>query len=256
MAPEFLVSLILVPAIPRVRSVPTVIIGTPYGGKHIVPLDNLQNSTIISGGCGEDISFDVEFAARFNSTVIMVEPIPRAINHVENVLKRIGTKSEIAFSDSGRQPVEAYELFNLKKSQLKLIPKALWNQESIIELFQPMESEHISHSVLDIQKTGGLKGSVKVKSVTVPQIMSDEGIKTLEILKLDIEGAQLEVIEDCFSHGIFPQQIIVEIDELYFPTFVGRKRAKKLLKMLRKNSYILVGKLNKYDFTFLRVITE
>lgn len=252
MAPEFLRALFLVPMLPRLRKVSTEIVGTPYGGKHVVPLDSLQNCTIISGGCGEDISFDIEFATRFNSKVILIEPIPRAIKHVKDVLSRVGQSSESEFAQSGCQPINAYDLSSLEENQLQLIPMALWNQVSEIELYQPMESGHISHSVLDIQKTSGFKKSVRVKSITVPQIMKDQQIDFIEILKLDIEGAQLEVIQDCFSHEIYPRQIIVEIDELYFPTLKGRKRAKQLLKLLKQHNYILVGKLNKYDFTFLQ----
>lgn len=65
-------------------------LGTEYGGWTFADSDNLSNSTIISCGLGEDASFDIEFASKFNSKVVMVDPTPRAVKHHNEIMERVG----------------------------------------------------------------------------------------------------------------------------------------------------------------------
>ena len=57
-------------------------------------LKNLYNSTIISCGVGEDISFDIEMMNKFNSRIIFVDPTPRAIKYYDQIIKNIGKKKQ------------------------------------------------------------------------------------------------------------------------------------------------------------------
>lgn len=65
-------------------------LGSKYGGWTFADVQNLQGSTIISGGLGEDASFDVEFAARFGARVVLVDPTPRSIRHFEELQASAG----------------------------------------------------------------------------------------------------------------------------------------------------------------------
>ena len=56
-------------------------LGSNDGGWAFVETDVLFNSKIISCGLGEDASFDIEFASRYKSKVIIIDPTPRSGSH-------------------------------------------------------------------------------------------------------------------------------------------------------------------------------
>jgi FkbM family methyltransferase len=249
-----IVDVIFTPRIPKLHACDTITLGTEYGCKTFVPLSSLHSSTVISAGCGEDISFDIEMARKFNADIILIDPTPRAIKHVSDVLRRIGLPASASLNHTGCQLTTAYDLQNIRSSQLRFIPNALFEREGIISLFPPKNSSHVSYSFINISKTVLDVHSeiINCEATTIERIMKSHEITNIEILKLDIEGAQLEVIRNMFSLNIKPKQILIEIDELYFPSLKGKKRAKICFSLLLKNGYVMVGKENKFDFCFIQ----
>jgi hypothetical protein len=81
--------------------------------------------------------------------------------------------------------------------------------------------------------------------------MADSGMNHLNILKLDIEGAGLEVIQQMFEDLIYPDQILIEMDEMHFPSFKSKFRAQKLFRLLKKNEYKLVF-IDSCDFVYIQ----
>ena len=56
--------------------------GTNYGGWYIPKNINLnKNSTVYSGGVGEDMSFDLLLNDKYNCKVILIDPTSRAMDH-------------------------------------------------------------------------------------------------------------------------------------------------------------------------------
>ena len=80
--------------------------------------------------------------------------------------------------------------------------------------------------------------------------MSEQGLNEIDILKLDIEGATLGVLTDIFSKNIYPYQLLIDFDEMHFPSFKSKVRSKKLFKLILKNGYDLIHRDN-CDFTFI-----
>ena len=77
--------------------------GSVYGSWSVIPLPSLHRSTIISCGVGEDVSFDVEFAAYFDAVVVLVDPTPKSVDHYrEAVEARLGKRATASYSSSGR----------------------------------------------------------------------------------------------------------------------------------------------------------
>ena len=82
----------------------TNFLGSNYGGWDFVKPKNGQFLNVISAGVGEDISFDIEFMNSYDCKVVLIDPTPRAILHVENVIKSLGkTKTKKYNSKSGNQ---------------------------------------------------------------------------------------------------------------------------------------------------------
>ncbi len=60
---------------------------------------------------------------------------------------------------------------------------------------------------------------------------------TVNLVKMDIEGAEIEVIESMIEEQFFPKQILVEFDELNVPTVKAFSRVTKIDTLLKKNGY-------------------
>ncbi|AOX03493.1 hypothetical protein BJP34_32315 [Moorena producens PAL-8-15-08-1] len=135
-------------------------IGTKYGG-WVVPASLLDASSICyCVGCGEDISFDIGLINQFGCDVFAFDPTPRAIKYVQKVA---GNNSKYHFFEIG-----------------------LWNKEDTLKFYVPQNPDHVSHSLINLQKTSDY---IEVKVKRLRQIMEDIGHKKIDLIKIDIEGA-------------------------------------------------------------------
>ncbi|MBF0409925.1 MAG: hypothetical protein HQM10_21460 [Candidatus Riflebacteria bacterium] len=216
-------------------------IGSQYGGWIIDDAEYLHGCTMISAGLGEDASFDVEFATRFKATVLLVDPTPRAILHYLEIQKELGKYGNVPYSSTGKQPIAAYDLRAIKSSQLQLLPFALWNKRGITFFRPPDNPEHVSHQIFEFQseKRTETTGSFPVASSTISDIVSVFCKFPPTVVKLDIEGAASSVIEDMLLNGIFPNQLLVEFDELKIPNPQLHNKALQIHALLEKYGYCL-----------------
>lgn len=228
-------------------------VGSIEGGKTIFNSIKLMNSVIISAGLGEDASFDVEFASKFNATVLILDPTPRAIVHYGKILNRLGKKNTVPYSSSGSQPIDSYDLRNLSKSQLVLFKKALWHKETNLRFFSPPNIKHVSHSISNFQNNYRSDTPfIEVQSTTIQKIVDQNKMDHIELLKLDIEGAEIDVLNDLMVKNIFPNQIIVEYDELNLKhTKNVISKIEKTHNLLIKNGYELIHSDGQADFLYI-----
>ena len=118
-------------------------LGTEYGGWSFVNEDKLKNCTIISAGLGEDASFDIEFASKYDARII-IDPTPRAIKHYDEIINSLGNSSKTEYLEGGKQPINSYNLINLKKRKFYPFKKALWNKNEKLRFFSPL-TQNMSH---------------------------------------------------------------------------------------------------------------
>lgn len=228
-------------------------LGSPHGGKTLAVLPNLYGSTLLSGGAGEDISFDVAFLARFGGRVVLVDPTPRAIQHIQNTLTRIGFPSESDFGPDGTQPADSYDLSEIGEGQITYIAKALDRMsEKDIDLLAPEDPRHVSFSspLLRASKLDEAPTRLSCKTISVQDALRESHSQIPSVVKLDIEGAALEALSGMLGAKIHPSQIIVEIEELDFPSLRNYQRARQILRLLKSGGYVLVSR-EKSDFTFV-----
>lgn len=232
-----------------------VTLGTEYGGWTFVDSPDLQNSIILSAGLGEDASFDVEFADKYNSKVIIIDPTPRAIKHFKNIRDNTGERKKQPYSGDGKQNVSAYNLSNIDETQLLLVKKALWNEKTEMKFYQPKVASHVSHSLINWQHNyRSDTESMQVQADTILSILESQNIKKSDIglIKLDIEGAEIEVIIQMMENNFCPKQILVEFDELHNPSDKAFKRVDKAHGMLLKNGYELIYTDGVADFLYTK----
>lgn len=228
--------------------------GTEYGGWAFVEEKSLYGSTIISAGLGEDASFDVEFAKKFDAKVIIVDPTPRAINHYKNLIRNLGSKKRCPYSRDGKQSVESYDLQGLTTKNFILIEKALWNKRAILKFFEPKNPQHVSHSIINYGNNYSDDTSyIVVETVPITQLIEelDLSYKDIPLIKLDIEGAEIEVIEDFLDKGFVPKQILVEFDELNVPTEMAFDRVDRIHNKLVDSGYECVRSDGQADFLYI-----
>jgi FkbM family methyltransferase len=236
------------------NNLPLICLGSKYGRKvfcNIFPND--KKLIVISAGVGEDISFDIELLNKFKAQVILVDPTPIAIKHFEIVKNRLGLDSKSQYNSISCQPVESYNLTTIKKDDLIFVPKALWNNESFLQFhLPPSKSRDNSGSINSIHNLyKDSNDQITVRTTTIFRISEEFNLDQIDILKLDIEGAALEVLQSMFEDKIYPIQILLEIDEMHFPSFISKYRARKLFILLKKNNYRIVNQ-DSCDFTFIR----
>jgi hypothetical protein len=205
---------------------------------------------------GEGISFEIEPLTKYRMNVILVDATPRLIIHYEAVYAGIGQSSKIAYSLDGCQDPLSYDLSAISISQLKLVKKAIWNLSTILKFYPPSNETHVSYLLGNIQRSD-LRGfkPIEVESTTLENLCQDNSISNVNILKLNTEGSALKVVERSFFGGIFPNQILVEIEEVSKFSRHNLKRLRFLFKTMSENNYVLISRVGP-ESVFLHLFVE
>lgn len=167
-----------------------------------------KESIIYSFGVGEEISFDLAIIGKFGLTVNAFDPTPRSIGWI---------KSQI-----------------LPKS-FQLYDYGIYDYDGEATFYPPENPDHISHSIIEKEITRDLAIKVNVKKIE--SIMKELGHSRIDLLKMDIEGAEYAVIEDIVRSNIRPRQILVEFHHR-FPA-IGIGKSKRAICKLREIGYKL-----------------
>jgi FkbM family methyltransferase len=222
-------------------------IGTTYGGWSI-PVNLLNSDSVCYlAGAGEDISFDVGIVNKYNSRVYILDPTPRAYSHYELLIQNTqkGLNTNI-----NNEPDQWYDLLPDNRDKLNFLKIGLWSGSGEIKFFEPKNSSHVSHSALNLQNTQKyFIGKVKKLSELMKELNHDY----LDLLKIDIEGAEYEVIKSIIQDKIQIKVICVEFDEANHR--LDNKYLLRIitsLKALFRAGYRIIDYDNKHNYTLIR----
>jgi FkbM family methyltransferase len=162
----------------RPRSnVPLVRFGSRYGG-WVIPSDLVDASSIVySGGVGEDVSFDLALIERTGCSVWAFDPTPRSIEYASEV------------SDD----------------RFHFHPVGLWSTNCVKRFYGPSDPRDVSHTAV---ASGGGRTYFDAECKNLETIMRELEHDHVDLLKLDIEGAEFDVIG---SLTTTPECICVEL---------------------------------------------
>lgn len=183
-------------------------LGTGYGG-WIIPKDFLNsNSIVYLVGAGEDVSFDVAVADKYRCPVQIVDPTPRAVEHVESLKSSIknGTDMPLSNAPDGKYPHYASEVADL----LHIHPVGLWNETTTLRFFKPENEAYVSHSLVNLQKT---EHFIEVPVCRLSELMRTQTHSRIDLLKIDIEGAEYVALQTVLEDGIPANVLCIEYDE-------------------------------------------
>ncbi|MBV8226331.1 MAG: FkbM family methyltransferase [Verrucomicrobia bacterium] len=154
--------------------------GTNYGGWVINPnlLLNKGQPTVMSFGIGDDISFDLAMVRRFGAKVFAFDPTPNAIRWVS----RQKIPSAMTVYEIGLADFDGNQEFGLPDN-----PN--WDDFSV---------RRVTDRV------------VRCKVARLSSIMEQCGMDDIDILKMDIEGAEYPVIRDLSDSATRPRQLLIE----------------------------------------------
>lgn len=182
--------------------------GTGYGG-WIIPQQFLHaRSVVYLVGAGEDVSFDVAVADRYGCAVHIVDPTPRAQAHVELLINNLsqGRPTPLQNTPSGHYP----DAHPATAQLLHFHPTGLWNKQEILRFYEPANPEHVSHSLVNLQKT---EKFIEVPVMRLSQLMRENGHTHIDLLKIDIEGAEYTVLETLTEDQLDVKVLCIEFDE-------------------------------------------
>lgn len=217
--------------------------GTEYGGWTFVDSPDLYQSTVLSCGLGEDASFDVEFARRYGARVILMDPTPRAVAHYQSISGRFGKPRSKGYSGAGRESADSYDLEGVSRDKLLMVEKALWNAGGRLKFFAPQDPTHVSHSLVNFQNGYRDSGaSIEVAATTIDEVIREFDVPAFSLVKLDIEGAEIEVLEDMMKKHVRPRQLLIEYDELLAPSKRAKRRVENAHRRLLAHGYVLAYK--------------
>ena len=97
----------------------------------------------------------------------------------------------------------------IKKSNINCIflRGALFNFNGKIKIFTPQDKNDINYSISNLFNS---KTYDYINSYNIKLICEKYDIKKIDILKLDVEGVAFEILQDCISNNILPDQICLE----------------------------------------------
>jgi len=155
--------------------------GSEYGG-WCVASDYLRNDAIVySFGIGTDISFDLEIIAKYGVSVFAFDPTPKSIEWVK-----------------AQAPPH----------QFRLQEYGLADHDGTVAFYPPNNPAHISHTILNRSATADQ--AIEVNVFRLKTILERLGHQRLDVLKMDIEGAEYSVIDDILASSMPVGQICVE----------------------------------------------
>jgi FkbM family methyltransferase len=162
-------------------SLPSVHLGTSYGGYAVV-LDGLgPDSIVYSFGLGEDISFDLALIERTGCKVFGFDPTPRSIDWVRS---------------------------QALPPQLQVQGVGVAGHDGKVSFAPPKDPTHISHSM--VTGAGAGRATIEVEVRRLGTLMGQLEHARLDVLKMDIEGAEYDVLDDLLRSSLRPAQLLVE----------------------------------------------
>jgi FkbM family methyltransferase len=201
---------------------PTLYLGSAYGGWTINPTRLTSDSIVYSFGVGEDISFDIALIERYGVTVHAFDPTPRSVAWV------------------GQQHLPSRFIFH---------DFGIANFDGFAAFFPPRRAEHVSYTVIADRNPGSSPTYVPVYRLTTILQMLDHS--RVDLLKMDIEGAEYDVIDDLAETGVSVEQLLVEFQHRF--RGVGAHRTIQTARRLREAGFRLfhVNDTGE-DYSFMR----
>jgi FkbM family methyltransferase len=198
--------------------------GNPYGGFYLIPKLLNRNSVVYSFGIGEDISFDDALIQKYQCQVVGFDPTPKSIRWCQQQL----LPNRFSFKDYG-----------------------LAAESGMATFYLPANPNYVSGSLVghdDVSATNAIEVPMK----SLPDIVLELGHPLIDVLKMDIEGAEYEVIPSILESGIGIDQLVIEFHERFFTD--GKEKTSRIIRQLKDHGFEIFAVSDSFEeVSFVRV---
>jgi len=129
------------------------------------------------------------------------------------------------------------------------INKGLYIEKSVLKFYKQTNPQYVSQSLVD-NMFGNDYDEVEVDSIK--NIMSDLNHTKIDLLKLDIEGSEIDVLNQMLDDKIYPKYLCIEFD-LLLKRKDPNKLTQKLVNRLQENNYKILENKD-LNITFERIL--
>lgn len=225
-------------------------LGTNYGGWSIpIHAELDENSVVYSGGVGEDMSFDLKLQDKYNCKIFLIDPTQRAIKHYEEV--KVFYDTNMNNFSGNIQPDYMYNIIDFKPNfnNFTYINKGLYKETTKLKFFKQNNPNYVSQSL--VQNMFG-NDYDEVDVVSVKDIMDEYNHTKIDLLKLDIEGSEIDVLNKMLDGEIYPRYLCIEFD-LFLKRKDPQQLTHKIINRLQQNKYEILENTN-MNITFERKV--
>jgi FkbM family methyltransferase len=205
-------------------TVPVFRAGTRSGIWTVCPRNLNQESVVYSFGVGDNIAWELALIQQFGLTVHAFDPTPASVAWI------------------ARQ--------NLPKT-FRFYPIGVGVRDGTESFFLPRRGSRFNYQPLLDGEPARAEQTFDLPVQRLATIMAESGHENIDVLKMDIEGAEYEVLDDLLASGIAPKQLLVEFHH-HFPG-VGLRATREAVSSLNKAGYSIFDISERgLEFSFLR----
>ena len=189
---------------PQIRT-PMLTLGAGDGTWRVAAEALDTGALVYSFGIGRDLRFELDLIDRFDAKVEAFDPTPIALEWVASQTLPEG---------------------------LRVHPYGVAGEDGVARFAAPSKRGWESFSMV---REKGVGESVEAPVRRMSTLMAQLGHQNVDLVKMDIEGAEYAVIPDLLASGIRPRQILVEFHHRWREVGPGRTRA--MMRLLRQHGY-------------------
>lgn len=189
--------------------------------------DNINDKSVIySLGVGEDIFFDRGIIDQFGADVHAFDPTPNTINWLESI-----------------------DISN----KYKFHPFGIANADEALKIYPRVNKRgRKSKSMFTVVNEGQAGEGIDVQMHRLKTTMEMLGHEKIDILKMDIEAAEYDVIDEIVNSGVKINQILVEFHHRF--KSVGKRQTQNAIQKLNEAGYKIFS-ISDYgrEYSFMKI---
>jgi FkbM family methyltransferase len=168
---------------------------------NLCPAGLNSQSVVYSGGVGRDTSFEHALVQQFGCSVVLMDPSPTGLETMALAANQI--------------------------PQFKFMPVGLTGSRGTLKLAPPKHPDEGSWF-----QHAGDENTIEVPCEDLATLMQKNGHQQIDLLKIDIEGAEYAVLDGILAKKLPVKQVLVEFHHDILPDIKRRKTVRAILKMI------------------------
>jgi FkbM family methyltransferase len=199
--------------------------GSKYGGWWYDSRKIHKGSVVYSFGLGEDTSWDEALVSR-GAKVYGFDPTPKSAAYVK-----------------------ARQELKIGPGSFYYTKEGLWTENTTLQFTKPDNPEHVS---LRAGKFASSQGTISLKVNTLSNFLAANGHSRIDVLKIDVEGAEYGFLEQLLSANYFPfEQLLVEFHDLSFEA--GKEKQDLLLLKMFRSGFAILRNEDNQEISFHKI---